>query len=153
MAPAVNRLGVDELRRQALAGGYVLRPGGGEAGAPHLLLVTAGAMIPEALEAAAFLEREGVMAHVIHLTNPRRAYENRDHLSQLLASAAPGTPILTVHDAASHALSWIGGLHGQRTVSLGADKFGQCGYRQDVYKYMGIDAASICAAGFALVES
>jgi pyruvate dehydrogenase E1 component len=149
---AIARLGKDRIREQALNGGYVLRAGAGDQNAPHLLLVTSGAMVPEAMEAANLLEREGVITHVIHLTNPRRAYENRAHMTALLSAAPAGTPILTVHDAASHALSWIGGLHGQRSVSLGADKFGQCGYRQDLYRYMGIDAISISAAGFALLD-
>ncbi len=59
---------------------------------------------------------------------------------------------MTVHDGASHALAWVGGAFGQACVSLGVDKFGQSGARDDVYRYMQIDADSIAAAAFALAD-
>ena len=154
MEPALARLGREELRRQVLAGGY--RIGNGELrmeeGMPQINLVTTGAMLPECLQAAAYLENEGVGVNVIHLTSPRRAFENRDHLATLIPEAWRTAPILTVHDAASHALAWVGGLFGQRTRSLGVDKFGQSGYREDVYRYVHLDVESIKAAGFALLD-
>jgi pyruvate dehydrogenase E1 component len=149
LAPVIARLGHDEVRRQALAGGYNFRPADGQAA---LHLVTTGVMLPECLEAAAYLEHEGVPTSVVYLPSPRRAYENRAHLATLIPASERNAPVLTVHDAASHALAWVGGVFGQRTRALGTDKFGQCGYRPDIYRYMGIDAESICAAGFALLD-
>jgi pyruvate dehydrogenase E1 component len=154
MGPALERLGREELRRQVLAGGYQmkneeLRMTSAE---PTLNLVTTGAMVPECLQAAAYLENEGVSVNVIHLTSPRRAFENRDHLATLTPAPLRTAPILTVHDAASHALAWLGGVFGQRTRSLGVNKFGQSGYREDVYRYMHLDVDSIVAAGFELID-
>jgi pyruvate dehydrogenase E1 component len=149
ITPAVERLGMDRLRADALAGGYVLRSA---SNAPALFLVTTGAMVPECIDAAEFLESEGVPTQLVHLTSPRRVYENRAHLDALLAGGLPNAAILSVHDAASHALAWLGSAQGMRARALGVDKFGQCGYRGDLYRYMGIDPAAIAAAGFALLD-
>ena len=174
MQPALQRLGLAELRRQALAGGYVLKEAvtntkdempHTSAFLPHpsvLHLVTTGVMGPEALQAAAALEREGVDVRVIHLTNPRRAFDDwhaargrgdeHHHLAALIPPEHRDAPILTVHDAASHALAWVGSVFGQRTHALGVNKFGQSGSRADVYRYCHIDVDSIVAAGFGLFD-
>ena len=70
MEPALARLGKDALRGQALAGGYLLREAQETRGAPLVHLVSCGAMVPETLAAAEYLEREGVGARVIHLVSP-----------------------------------------------------------------------------------
>jgi len=163
MKLALERLGKDELRRQMMLGGYVIRDGGRRTTddsfpssvvgrPPSLHLITTGTMIPECLRAAEYLEQEGVAVNVIHLVSPGRAYRNREHLASLISAELQDAPILTVHDAASHALAWVGGIYGQRTRSLGVDKFGQSGYREDLYRYMHIDVDSIIAAGFELVD-
>ena len=160
MKPALDRLGKDELARQALAGGYVIREAGIRA--PLVHLVTCGTMAPEVLAAADYLEQEGVGANVLHLLNPRRAYEDwqqhhsdptpSHHLATLIPPEQRSAPIVTVLDGASHSLAWVGSVFGQRTTSLGVDKFGQSGARTDVYRYMHIDVDSIIAAGFAAVD-
>ncbi len=156
--PVLQRLGRNGLRRQMLAGGYALR----ENAAPMLNLFTCGVMVPEALAAADYLENEGVTVNVINLTSPRRTYDSwhaamagntEAHvLADLLPPAARRAPILTVHDASPHALAWLGGVFGQKTHALGVTKFGQSGYREDLYRQFHIDVASIAAAGFALLD-
>lgn len=155
LKPALEALGREQLRRMALAGGYVLRPPS-NAG-PLLHIVTCGAIIPEVLQAAEYLENEGVAVNVINLVSPRRAYEGwRADGAGILAEVIPAgqraAPILTVHDAASHALAWVGGVFGQPTRSLGVDKFGQSGLREPVYAYVGIGVKNIISAGFACVD-
>jgi pyruvate dehydrogenase E1 component len=46
-------------------------------------------------------------------------------------------PIVTVHDAASHALAWVGAAVGALTVPLGFDEFGQSGSVEDLYRHLG----------------
>ncbi|MCW1969136.1 MAG: pyruvate dehydrogenase [Anaerolineae bacterium] len=164
LKPALDRLGKAELRRKMLGGGYRLRLA--EEGlaqpqsSPILHLITCGAMIPEVLAAADYLQREGVAVNVINLTNPRGAYESWKHakygaghiLEELIPVGQRHAPILTVHDAASHAFAWLGSVFGQRVISLGVDKFGQSGTRAAVYEYVGIDTTSIIAAGFRAVD-
>ena len=157
MEPALARLGTDALRRLALDGGYRLREAGQQ---PMVHLVSCGAMIPEALQAAEYLEREGVGANVIHLCSPRRAYDDwRAHridgghlLGRLIPPGQRAAPIVTVLDGAPGALAWIGGVFGQPVTALGVSRFGQSGSRQDLYRYMGIDVESILEAAFAAVD-
>lgn len=163
LKPVLERLGKDELRRKSLAGGYVLKEPNekwANERMPMLHMVTCGAMVPEVLQAATYLEAEGVGCNVINLTNPRGAYESWKSakaggahiLQELIPESQRHAPVLTVHDAASHALAWVGSVFGQTTTSLGVDKFGQSGARAEVYKYVGIDTQHIIAAGFAATD-
>jgi pyruvate dehydrogenase E1 component len=60
---------------------------------------------------------------------PRRDH----HLTSLLGEDERRVPIVTVHDAASHHLAWLGGVFGTRTVPVGVDRFGQSGTIRDLY--------------------
>ncbi len=89
-------------------------------------LVACGAVMPEVLAAAALLEESGVAAAVIDVTSADRLYRDwqrelreaaaargadvrrRTVIGRLLGSAGAPAPIVTVHDAASHALAWVG---------------------------------------------
>ncbi|HEY3342740.1 MAG TPA: 1-deoxy-D-xylulose-5-phosphate synthase N-terminal domain-containing protein, partial [Anaerolineae bacterium] len=68
LKPALERLGSEALRSQAMRGGYVLRPAG--VAGPLVHLITCGTMVPEALQASEYLEREGVGVNLIHLFSP-----------------------------------------------------------------------------------
>jgi pyruvate dehydrogenase E1 component len=162
LEPVMARMGKADLRAHFLAGGYCVRTPRAEAGAPLIHLVTTGVMLPEVLQAADYLEREGVAVNVINLTSPRRAYDGwhaaqqcgdeHHHLATLIPPETRHAPILTVHDAAPHALAWLGSVFGQKTHALGVTKFGQSGYRADLYRYCGIDTERIIAHGFALAD-
>ena len=65
------------------------------------------------------------------------------HLAELIPADERRAPIVTVHDGASHALSFLGSAFGARVVPLGVDEFGQSGTRADLYRHYGIDAESI----------
>jgi len=135
---------------------------GVRAESPILHLITTGAMLPEAIEATQVLESEGIAVNLINLTSPRRAYDDwhaaqqrgddNHHLATLIPEGTRHAPILVVHDSAPHALAWVGGVFGQRTRSLGITRFGQSGYRDDLYRYFHIDAPSIIKHGFELVD-
>jgi pyruvate dehydrogenase E1 component len=56
------------------------------------------------------------------------------------------SPVVTVQDAASHSLSWIGGALGVPTAPLGVDAFGQSGGIADLYRDHHLDAGSIVNA-------
>ncbi len=160
--PALQRYGEVSLREHFLRGGYTLISDPVAPNEPYLHIVTTGVMLPEVLDAARYLREEGVRVNVINLTSPRRAYDDwhaarqrgdhRHHLARLMPSESRHAPILTVHDAAPHALAWVGGVFGQRTHALGVTGFGQSGYRADLYRYFQIDTESIVRYGFALVD-
>ena len=93
-------------------------------------------------------------ATVVDVTSLDRLYRGwRDHL-RAAASAAAGaggdrsrlpprpaccppaerrSPIVTVHDAASHAMAWLGSVFGAPVVPVGVDGFGQSGSIAELY--------------------
>jgi pyruvate dehydrogenase E1 component len=161
LQPALRRLGPEELRRQTLLGGYRLvdrRDHDDDPRAPVVQIATSGTLVPEAVAAAAYLRREGVAVNVLNLTSPRRLYERwrggagGAPLAWLIPPDEAAAPIVTVHDAASHALAWLGGVYGAPTTALGVDGFGQSGGRDDLYRAFGIDSESIIAAAFAAAD-
>lgn len=173
LEPALDRLGEEELRRQVLAGGYRLIDR--RIDVPHIEdryvvhIAAAGVMVPEAVAAARILHEEGVAANVICVTSPSRLYRgfkearrrhlqrgtsghDAGHLSQLIPPEERRAPIITVHDAASHALAFLGSAFGAPTVPLGVDHFGQSGTRADLYAYEGIDTDSIVNAALLALD-
>ena len=144
---ALDRAGAEQLRADVLAGGYRLL----EPDAPAaVVLATCGPVVPEVLAAATALDEEGVPALVLDLTSSDRLYrgwratlrsaarEGRrpavdHHLASLLLPAERSLPIVTVHDAASHHLAWLGGVFGAPVVPVGVDEFGQSGSIPDLY--------------------
>lgn len=147
---ARQRLGDDRLRQQILEGGYLLRDPHPPADAWTVTLCASGAVMPEVLRAAAELEGEGVAAAVVDITSLDRLHrgwrasrrrsvrraqgpENDFLLPRILPPAHRRAPMVTVHDAASHAMSWVGSPLGAPVVPLGVDAFGQSGSIHDLY--------------------
>jgi pyruvate dehydrogenase E1 component len=168
MAEALSRIGEAKLRQQVLAGGYRIvdwRIAAPALPRTHLVhLVAAGAMIPEAMDAAAQLRDQGIPANVLNLTSAQRLYEawrdgsdgrgDNSPFAWLLPADERYAPIITVLDGASHALAWLGSVYGMRTYPLGVDAFGQSGDRASLYHHFSIDAQSIVnTARRALIRS
>ena len=59
---------------------------------------------------------------------------------------APGAPVVTVHDAATHAMAWLGSALGVPAVPLGVDAFGQSGSVADLYRVHDLLPGSIVNA-------
>ncbi len=167
-AAARERLGDAVLRRQVLAGGYRLVDAGeaAQAGAPAVSLAASGAVLPEVLAAAAELADEGVAASVVDITSADRLYRAwqrtlRQGVRTATTPSAAGAlraafggraPVVTVHDAASHTLSWLGSALGVPAVSLGVDAFGQSGSVADLYRAHDLDPGSIVNAALAALS-
>jgi pyruvate dehydrogenase E1 component len=154
---ARERLGEETVRSHVLAGGYRLKePAAGSDWSSHVIVAACGAVLPEAYHAAALLEAEGVATTVLDLTSPDRLYRewrgeqkaagtdarparlDTIHLAHLITPAERGSPIVTVHDAASHSLAWLGSVFGQRVLPVGVDAFGQSGSIADLYEIFGM---------------
>jgi pyruvate dehydrogenase E1 component len=158
LQPAIQRLGEAELRRQVLRGGYKLIDSAADF--PHVpsearvQLVASGAILPEVCAAAAYLRNEGVAADVINVVSARRLYEAWRAGTSLAWLFANDTtiPLITIADAASHALAWVGGVYGAPVCALGVDDFGQSGARDDLYKHFGLDALAIAEAAFQTLD-
>lgn len=162
-----ERLGTSLLRDHVLRGGYRLRePDDGRA---RLVLATCGPVVPEVIEAARALGDEGVSTLVLDLTSSDRLYREwrtglRDasriarrhiddfHLATLLRPEERRLPIVTVHDAASHHLAWLGGVFGTRVVPVGVDSFGQSGSIHDLYGAFDLRSEQIVNAALVAVN-
>ena len=163
-----ERLGDAVLRRQVLAGAYRLAEVGEDLTdtAPRVHLAGCGAVLPEVLAAAAELSEEGIAASVVDVTSADRLYRAwqrtlRQGVRTATAPSIPGAlrtafpdraPIVTVHDAASHTLSWLGSALGVPAVSLGVDSFGQSGAVADLYRAHDLDPGSIVNAALAALS-
>jgi pyruvate dehydrogenase E1 component len=166
------RLGDAVLRRQVLAGAYRLvdafhaHPELADQGAPVVHLVGSGAVLPEVLTAAEELASEGVAAHVVDVTSLDRLYSawQRTLRQGVRTATAPSVagalrtafadraPVVTVHDAASHAMAWIGSALGVPCVPLGVDEFGQSGTVADLYRIHDLLPGSIVNAALAALS-
>ena len=62
------------------------------------------------------------------------------------APLAPGAPLVTVLDGSPAALSWLGGVRGNRVSPLGTDRFGQTGDLPDLYRTYRLDSDAIIDA-------
>ncbi len=167
-AAARERLGDAVLRRQVLAGAYRLAEAAPDLAetAPRVHLAGCGAVLPEVLAAAAELTEEGIAASVVDVTSADRLYRAwqrtlRQGVRTATAPSIPGAlrtafpdraPIVTVHDAASHTLSWLGSALGVPAVSLGVDSFGQSGAVADLYRAHDLDPGSIVNAALAALS-
>ncbi len=159
---AVERIGEERLRTQVLAGGYRLIDAPDD-GRPGVTIATTGAMAPEALAAAEELEAEDVAATVLLLSSPdrlhrswRASYVNDiraarvtrtpSHLHRLVPRDERARPIISLHDAAPHALGWLGSALGTRQLSLGVDRFGESGTIADLHRVTGISTGDVVNA-------
>jgi pyruvate dehydrogenase E1 component len=159
------RIGDAVLRRQVLAGAYRLVDAHElqASGAPVVHLAACGAVLPEVLAAAAELAEEGIAAHVVDVTSLDRLYTAwqrtlRQGVRTATAPSVPGAlrtafpdraPIVTVHDAASHAMAWLGSALGMPCVPLGVDQFGQSGTVHELYELHDLMPGSIVNAALA----
>jgi pyruvate dehydrogenase E1 component len=148
-----------EHRAAVLRGGYRLVDARGapgwdpEGNAVHVF--AAGAMVPEAVEAARQLRADGVLTSVFAVTSPDLLYrglrEPRPWLETLVSAEEEGVPVVSVLDGHSHALAFIGSALGVPQLALGVDHFGQSGARGDLYRHYGIDAPAIARAARAFL--
>jgi pyruvate dehydrogenase E1 component len=174
-APVDQRLfpeGRAGLREEVLGGAYRLvdareepeyEP---EENVVHLFAM--GVVVPEAIAASQALAGRGIRANVFSVTAPGRLYAGFARarrrlaaggraedgpLEQLLEPRERRAPVITVADAHSHALAYLGAALGGRTIALGVDTFGESGTRRELYEKMQIDRDSIAReAEAALVE-
>lgn len=164
----VEARGEDAVRADVLAGAFWLREP--EVGDDAVVLATCGAMVPETLAAASLLaEEEGVSAGVLCIPSPDRLYRDwrrrrlahlddlratrrHSHLERLVPPSLRSLPIVTVIDGASHALAFLGGCLGMRSIALGVDSFGQSGSQPEVYEAYGLSPDAIATTALIALE-
>jgi len=147
----------ERRRRLVVAGGYLLR----RAAEPVATIAAMGAMVPEALEAAARLTAFGIDVDVLCITSPGllfaaiQARQGRGASSSwILDQLLPGDrarPLVTLLDGHPHTLAFLATVHGVPSVNLGVTGFGQSGGIGDIYRAHGIDSDAVVRAVLDLV--
>lgn len=164
---AKTRIGESILRRQVIAGAYSLMQLGTQSPSselntensvpPRVQIAAVGAVMPEAIVAARELASEGISVNLVDITSADRLYGSwqrtiRQGIRTATTPSIPGAlraafdltaPIVSVHDASSHALAWLGSALGVPCVSLGVDRFGQSGTVADLYEEHDLTSGSI----------
>lgn len=166
-----ERVGDEQLRADVLAGGYRLVDGQETAPGGDLVhLVASGTVVPEVLEAASVLAREGVAANVVDVTSVDRLFREwraglvhavgraerpaaTAHVERLFSGTPPGAPVVTVLDGAPQTLSWLGSVRGVPVVPLGVDGFGQVGAVGDLFSHFHLDAQAVVNAALVALSS
>ncbi len=148
----------DRRRRHAIAGAYALR----RVPSPDLTLCAMGPLVVEALAAADRVAVEGFAADVVCITSPDllfRAIQARrgvgageDDILDAVFPPRRAAPMVTVLDGHPHALAFLAGIHNTPATHLGVTSFGQSGDIDAVYRYHGIDTASVIGAALDLVD-
>ena len=142
----------------ALAGAYWLRePARGAKAA----IAYCGAVAPEAIAAWEALKDDLPGLGLLAVTSPDRlhrewsaaraarwngAKRTPSHIEMLLGQLAPEAGLVTVLDGSPAALSWLGGVRGQRVSPLGTDRFGQTGDLIDLNRTYRLDSDAIIDA-------
>lgn len=148
----------DELRDNVTRGGYWLKQP--EQGT-ELVIAYSGAIAPEAMAAHQDLLEDIPGAGLLAITSPDRLHAGwiaarqarragiqtaTAHVEDLLDVIAEDAALVTVCDAQSATLGWLGSVAGHRIYPLGVDTFGQSGDLQDLYAHYGIGSDAILDA-------
>jgi pyruvate dehydrogenase E1 component len=151
-----------QLENDIVNGAYWLRPPGANC---QLVIAYAGAVAPEAAEAAGLLAEDrrdiGLLAvtsadrlnagwHAAERARQRGHGKAASHIERLLSPLSRDCGIVTVLDGHPATLAWLGSVFGHRLRPLGVEHFGQSGSVTELYRYHGLDSASIVRAAIAV---
>ena len=117
-------------------------------------------MAPEVLEAAEIMKEDELNISILSVTSNDRLYKNwkqthkdrslginnKSRIEELFETTNKESVIISINDAHSSSLTWIGGALGKKIISLGVDEFGQSGNLKDLYKHYSLDAEAIVDA-------
>ncbi len=148
--PVAQPVRLDDAWRAGIREGvYWLRPPA--PGAPAAIAAT-GALLPEALAAWEALGEDLPGLGLLAVPSPDlfergwRAHGAASPAARLLAPLAADARLVTLIDGSPAALSWLGGVRGQRVAALGTERFGQSGDLVDQYRLHGLDAEAVVEA-------
>jgi pyruvate dehydrogenase E1 component len=161
----------EDLRHDVLRGGYRLidcrMEEGYQPGQNVVHIFVSGAMVPEAVAAARQLRAQGIFANVFNVTSGdllfhdsvaaqherMRGQGRQSWVEELVYGPERVAPVVTVHDAHPHTLSFIGGVLATRMINLGVTEFGQSGSQADLYQRYGLAPEHIVEAAAWMVRN
>jgi pyruvate dehydrogenase E1 component len=155
--PQIKREINKNLEEEILSGGYWLEQSKNKS---NITIVFSGVIAPEVLEAARLIKEDDVNVSILAITSSDRLYKNwklsqkarskgkkmMSRIDELFSDTLDHSVIVSIIDAHSSSLAWIGGAVGKKIISLGVDEFGQSGNLKDLYHNYSIDADAIIDA-------
>lgn len=153
----INRKLTSSLEQDILSGGYWLE--GSEINS-EVIIVFSGVMAPEVLEASKQMQEDEINISILSVTSNDRLYKNwrqshkdkslginnKSRIEEIFENTNKNSVIITINDAHSSSLTWIGGAVGKKIISLGVDEFGQSGNLIDLYRHYSINSEAIVDA-------
>jgi pyruvate dehydrogenase E1 component len=146
-----------DLEEQILSGGYWLEKPKNKS---NITIIFSGVMATEVFEAVKILQEDDLNISILSITSSDRLYKNWrasqkerskgikivSRIEELFTDTEKNSVIVSIMDAHSSSLTWIGGAVGKKTISLGVDEFGQSGNLKDLFHNYSIDADAIVDA-------
>ncbi len=120
--------------------------------AQPIILICTGVIIGEVEKLQEQITKEEIDIGILIATSPDKLYSDwmisrgdntSSHIEKTLESFNRNTALITIIDAHSSSLAWIGSVLGHRVYPMGINKFGQSGDLDEIYKYTNIDFKSI----------
>ena len=145
----------EDFRQGAIDGAYWLRKPGPSC---EIVIAYQGAVAQEAIKAAGEIGEGRRDIGVLAVTSAdrlnagwtaaQRARANNTphaeaHIEKLLSNLPAHCALITVIDGHPATLSWLGSVHGHKTIPHGVEHFGQTGTIGDLYQHFRIDAAAL----------
>ncbi len=117
-----------------------------------IILICTGVIVGEVEKFKKEIVDEEIDLGIIVATSPDKLYSDwmsskKDnscsHIEKILGSINRNSLIISIIDAHSSSLSWVGSVLGHKVCPMGLNKFGQSGDLNEVYSYTNIDFKSI----------
>ena len=117
-----------------------------------IILICTGVIIGEVKKLKEEITKDEIDIGIIIATSPDRLYSDwinakdnntASHIEKILDLYNRNTVIITIIDAHSSSLAWIGSVLGHKVYPMGLNKFGQSGDLDEIYSYTNIDFKSI----------
>ncbi len=117
-----------------------------------IILICTGVIVGEVEKMRKEIIDEEIDLGILIAISPDKLYEDwtnskKDnsfcHIEKILKSVDRNSLIISIIDAHSSSLSWIGSVLGHKVYPMGINKFGQSGDLNEIYRYTNIDFKSI----------
>ena len=117
-----------------------------------IILICTGVMIGEVEKLKEEITKDEIDIGVLIVTSPDKLYSDwinskdshaTSHIEKTLSLYDRNVTLITIIDAHSSSLAWIGSVLGHKVYPMGLSKFGQSGDLDEIYSYANIDFKSI----------
>ena len=115
-------------------------------------MICTGVIVGEVEKLKEEITKDEIDLGILIATSPDKLYSEwinakdnntTSHIEKMLDIYNNNTTLITIIDAHSSSLAWIGSVLGHKVYPMGLNKFGQSGDLDEIYSYTNIDFKSI----------